>query len=276
MNRADDAHLWLAYDKAVESNDMTGAKQAADAIIRQHLPFFVKYAQETAFRQWDAPTREDYLAELLLVASERVSTYDRKLRHSGGRTASFVTYVKPYLKLARYRIEGSRSPMRIGHETVRLSAAASRFVSAELAAGRNEPSDDEIAQHLTERFGKRITSARVPKLRQLPQQIGLMLTDDSGEEYFRPEVGYMRPELEDDDPAEIVVREDEQYRAVSAVTDALAALEPTPAEMVVVRYRLMAEQPWPTDDVAAHIGVSVSEVRQMEARIRQALAQLLS
>jgi DNA-directed RNA polymerase specialized sigma subunit len=277
MTTFPDEQLWVAYDAAVKSGSRAAVLDASDAIIRRHLPFFVQYAHQTAFRQWNRETRQDYLAELLAVAAGKISTYSRTMEHDRGR-AQFVTYVKPYLKLVRYKIEGSRGPIRVGHETVRLASDARRFIATEQAAGRPDPTDEQVAEYLRERCGKPVSAERVPRLLSLPRAVGMVVSDGDGGEVPLSEaeeaVQYAVPEPTD--PAEIVAELDERMREVARVRDALAALDLDPLETAVVAGRLMAETPRSIEAIAAEWGVTEMEVKQIDALVSVKLRRLLS
>lgn len=273
---ADDA-LWVRYDAAVDAGDAAAVSAAADAIIRRHLPFFVQYAQQTAFRQWNTETREDYLAELLAVALSKVSTYSRKMEHERGQ-AQFVTYVKPYLKMVRYKVEGSRGPIRLGHETVRLAADARRFIATEMAAGRPVPSNETIAEYLRERCGKPVSPDRVPRILSLPRPVGMTVADGEGGEMplTEAEDAIQYEVVEPTDPAEIVADLDERQRTVASVRAAVEALDLDALEQAVLMGRLMAEERRSVEAIAVGFGVTEMEVEEVEADLTVRLRRLLA
>ena len=280
MTTFPDEHLWVAYDEAVAAADTERMSAAADAILRRHLPFFVQYASQTAFGQWNRETRQDYLAELLAVAASKVPTYSRKLEHRHGQ-AQFVTYVKPYLKLVRYKVEGSRGPVRLGHETVRLAGDARRFISMELAAGREYPSNEQTAEYLRERCGKPVSPERVPRLLALPYASSMTGTFSEGaqeREQVLPEVeaAVRYAALEPDDPAEIVAEQAEREWVSDRVRDAIWELGPDLVEEAVLFGRLMSETPRSVESIAVEHGITEMEVKEIEADLAVRLRQMLS
>ena len=277
MSTFPDESLWLFYDAAVASGDAAKVAQATDAIMRRHLPFFAQYAHQTAFRQWNRETREDYLAELLAVAVSKIPTYSRKTLHDG-RAAQFVTYVKPYLKMVRYKVEGSRGPVRLGHETVRLAADARRFIASEQAAGRPVPSNETVAEYLRERCGKPVSPERVPRLLSLPRPVGMVVADGDGGEMplSEAEDAVQYGVTEPTDPADIVADLDERLREVERVRDAVWELGADLLEEAVLVGRLMAEQPRSVESIAVELNVTEMEVKEVEADLRDRLRQLLS
>lgn len=277
MKTFPDESLWLRYDAAVESADPERIAEASDAILRRHLPFFVQYAQQTAFRQWNREAREDYLAELLAVAASKISTYSRTMEHARGR-AQFVTYVKPYLKLVRYKVEGSRGPIRLGHETVRLASDARRFIAEEEASGRGVPSNERVAEYLRERCGKPVSAERVPRLLSLPRPVGLTVQSDDGSEMplSEAETAVKYEVLEPTDPAEIVAEQSERDWVAGRVRDAVSALGLDPIEEAVLTGRLMAETPRSVEKIAVEFGVTEMEVKDVEAGLTVRLRQLLT
>jgi DNA-directed RNA polymerase sigma subunit (sigma70/sigma32) len=272
-----DDHLWAAYDAAVAAGDAVKIAVAADDIIRRHLPFFVQYAGQTAFRQWNAATRDDYLAELLAVAVSKLPTYSRTMEHERGR-AQFVTYVKPYLKMVRYKVEGSRGPVRLGHETVRLASDARRFIATEMAAGRPVPSNEQVADYLRERCGKPVSPERVPRLLSLPRPVGMTVPDGDGGEMTlsEAETATQYEVAEPTDPADIVADLDERLRTVERVRDAIWELGLDLVEEAVLLERLMAETPRSVESIAIEHGITEMEVKDVEADLRVRLRQLLS
>jgi hypothetical protein len=278
MSKADDGHLWKAYETAVASGDLAAVSAAGSDIVRHHMPFFIGYVNETAFRQWPYHVRRDYLADVLVVVAEKIPTYDRRARFSGGRTASFVTYVKPYLQLIRYRIEGGRTPMRLGHETMRFAMEARYFVAARLGAGFPHPSAEEVADALTLRFGKRISPDRVARLLSIPQAVDLFGYDPAaGETFVLDEVEDRVTETEVvTDPAEIVADADEREWLARRVREALDSLDLDALDWAVVELRLMAEERRTIEALAVDFGVTELEVIERERVLRRSLAQLLS
>lgn len=277
MKTFDDDHLWAAYDAAVAAADPEKVKAAANDILLRHLPFFVQYAQQSAFRQWNREVREDYLAELMAVAASKISTYSRTMEHARGR-AQFVTYVKPYLKLVRYKVEGSRGPIRLGHETVRLASDARRFIAEEEAYGRGVPSNKRVAEYLRERCGKPVSPERVPRLLSLPRPVGLTVPSTDGGEMplSEAETAVKYGVLEPTDPAEIVAEQSERDWVAGRVRDAVAALGLEPLEEAVLSGRLMAETPRSVEKIAVEFGVTEMEVKDVEADLTAKLRQLLA
>lgn len=277
MTTFPDERLWVAYDKAVAAGDAEKITYAADAIIRKHLPFFVQYAHQTAFRQWNTATREDYLAELLAVAVSKLPTYSRTMEHERGR-AQFVTYVKPYLKMVRYKVEGSRGPVRLGHETVRLASDARRFIATEMAAGRPVPSNEQVAEYLRERCGKPVSPERVPRLLSLPRPVGMTVPDGDGGEMTlsEAETATQYEVTEPTDPADIVADLDERLKTVARVRDAVWELGLDLVEEAVLLDRLMAETPRSVESIAVEHGITEMEVKEVEADLAVRLRQLLS
>jgi DNA-directed RNA polymerase sigma subunit (sigma70/sigma32) len=274
MTDAGDSELWDAYEAATAAGDQDALRLAAEDIIARHMPFFVQYAQQTAFRQWDSGTRDDYLAEILAVAYARISTYNRNGRYREGRTAKFVTYVKPYLKPLRYSVEGNTRPMRICHATVRMSAAVSRYIAAEHALGNPTPTYEEIAEHIQKLFGKSISPARVHRLLQLPRGVPFTQPSDDGDEYVNPQVSE-RADAAVDDPAEIVTEQLHREWKVKQVRDVLSKLTLTGLEQAILVGRLSAEQPASLMELAVKFGVTEMEVEETERALVLLLSQLL-
>lgn len=277
MTKHEDGHLWKQYREAVEEGNGVKANIIASDIIRLHTLFFASYARDTAFRDWDVETRKDYLAELLAIAAAKLPLYDRDAVHAEGRRASFITFVKPYLKMVRYKMEGSRRPMKIGHETVRLSAAIARFESTRAAAGLPAPTNVEVSEHLTDLFGKRVTPTRVPRLRKLPSSQTFEMPSDDGD-YVDPKTEAAMPvDLRPADPADIVTDQDERDRARAAVNAALEELgEVTELEQAIIFRRLMAETPADVEELALDFNVTEMEVVDVEFMLVKKLRNLLA
>lgn len=277
MSKTDDGALWEAYARAVQSEDKDAVSNAGSAILAWHQPFFVQYAGKTAFSQWDVETRRDYLAELMAIAAAKMPLYNRDEVHASGRTASFVTFVKPYLRMARYKMEGSRRPVRVGHETVRLSAAAARFVSHELALGKPQPTAHEIAEHLTNMFGKRVTAERVPKLLSLPHATPFETVDAGGTSYVAPETQAGMPvDLRPKDPADIVADADEQRHVSEKVRAVLDAMDLTDLETAIIVDRLMSDDPETVEAIALRFGITDMEVVDVEQGVSKKLRETLA
>jgi hypothetical protein len=264
-----DLHLWEAYDAAVAAGDADAAAELAGQIVWLHRGFFVTYANQTRMPQWNSAAVEDYLTELLMVALDKVGTYRRDMIHSSGNTAKFVTYVKPYLRLVRYRLEGDRLPVRVGHETIRLSFAARLYQSQNWDADH-----DDIAAHLSAKFGKRIGAGRIARLLSLPA------ADD--ERRFSADDDDTRPGVERsllagviNDPAELVADHLEQVATVARVREALGQLELGEVGKAVLVERLMSEEPVRVSDIAVRLGVTDMEVVETEQVLRAQLRDLL-
>lgn len=277
MSKADDKALWEFYDRAVESGDKDAISAAGSDILAWHKPFFVQYAAKSAFRQWDTETRRDYLAELMAIAAAKLPLYNRDAVHDFGRTASFITFVKPYLRMARYKVEGSRRPVRVGHETVRLSAAATQYVSKQKSAGAPDPDAKEISEHLTDLFGKRVTAERVPKLLALPYSSQFEQVDGEGHSYTPADVQAAMPlNLRPADPADIVSDEDEKRHVSSKVRETLDAMHLTDLEASIVTDRLMSDDPDTIQSIAMRFGITEMEVVDVEQVISTKLRETLA
>lgn len=277
MSKAEDKGLWEAYARAVASGDANAVSEAGSDILAWHKPFFVQYAAKSAFRQWDTETRRDYLAEIMAIAAVKLPLYNRDAVHASGRTASFITFVKPYLRMARYKVEGSRRPVRVGHETVRLSAAATQYVSKRQSAGAPQPDAKEIAEHLTDLFGKRVTAERVPKLLALPYSTQFETVDSEGQSYIPTEVQAAMPvNTRPADPADIVADEDEKRQVSGKVHAALDAMNLTDLESAIVTDRLMSDEPDTVEAIAIRFGITEMEVVDVEQLISTKLRQTLA
>lgn len=279
MKAFPDDHLWEAYDRAVASKDAEKISAAANDIMREHMPFFAYYANQTAFRHWSFSTREDYFAELLAVAVSRIPTYSRKMEHERGR-AQFVTYVKPYLKPVRYKVEGNQTPVRLGHEMIRMASEARNFISAEEKAGRGVPSYEKVAEHVCRKSGRAVSVARVVRLLSLPKNVSLHVVSDSGTSdemlYSEAEEAAQDAGVVVTDPADIVADKLEKEETVSRVREAVEVLGLDALEKAVLSFRLMAETPAAVEDLAVEFGVTEMEVKEVEADLTARLRKLLA
>lgn len=266
MSDFDDNHLWDDYAAAVASGDEAETRRLAGDIVQFHLGFFTSYAKETAFPLWDEDTRTEYLHELVAVALEKVTTYDPGYDGVGGRKPAFVTYVKPYLRLVRYRLAGHDNPNRVGHETMRMRIVTQHIYNDFIGLDGVEPSHEDIASELSRRFGKPVTAARVRGLLAPPATV-------RGDESTGEIPGSVWDTLAGDvpTPEEQVVETLAQRERVSLVREALDTLTLDDMGKAIVEDRLMAESPVSLVSLAERFGYSASAVSAMEKEIAAAL-----
>jgi hypothetical protein len=269
-NPFDDRQLWDAHAAAVTAGDTDGARALAGQIVGLHLGFFTDYARETGFPQWDTDMRDEYLHELLCVALEKVATYDQaRPGNEGRKNAAFITYVKPYLRLVRYRLAGRDEPMRVGHETMRMRFAAQRFISGHLSVHGVHPSNEQIAADLSKTFGKTVGTRRVENLLAPLKAVSgdELVGDDTARWSGMEDTGV--------DVAEQVIDAMTRAADVGRVRSALGTLGLSELEMMIVTERLMSEEPIHPSFIAVRFGLDDGDVVEAEASLRARLRDLL-
>ena len=142
-----DAVLWDAFWAARREGDEARQRLIGGAILETHKGFLIQYARGTAFPSWSKATVQDYQAELVLVALEKMHLYDRS-------KASFPTYIKRHLLEVKWKVHIASQLITVGVETARLRTAADGFISEFKLANGTDPSLVEVAAFLTEKFSK--------------------------------------------------------------------------------------------------------------------------
>jgi DNA-directed RNA polymerase specialized sigma subunit len=264
----DDGALWVAYDTATDEEQK---RDLARRIVELHLPFLRWYVEKTAFPYWPAHVREEYLAELVIVALTRVPSYNRLRLGHGGKVAKFVTFLKPYLQGVRWDISAREAPLRVGRETRRMRADAQRFMWEESQAGR-EPTWEAIAEAVSLAHGKPVSVERIQRIVNPPTVV-------SGDEPVgenkdqRWDIEAMASESAED----VVVAEESMELLTDAVRSAVADLATTPLERVLVMQRLMAGsgRRWSLREVSEKCGVTPAEVSRVERELTAKLRDRL-
>lgn len=265
----DDGALWVAYETA--GDDVTRA-ELAKRIVETHLPFLRYYAAQHAFPYWPEHVRDEYLAELVIVAMQRVPLYNRLRLGEAGRTAKFVTFLKPYLQGVRWDISAREAPLRVGRENRRMRADAQRFMREREQVGE-EASWEEVADAVSAAHGKPVSVERIRRIVEQPMVVsGDARLDDDGQSLWDVE-SPVSTSAED----EFVAR-DAMETLTADVREAVALVAVTPLERRIVFGRLMAS----TSERASHreiadrCGVPVSHVvraeRDLVERLRGALS----
>lgn len=285
----DDSELWAAYHDAVERGKDAHAKRIAGDIVEFHLGFIRMYAKQTAFPQWGPDEHDDYLQELVLAALAKVPHYDLRVTGRNGKRAQFVTYLRHSLQAVRWKVEVDRQLIKQSVETRRLKAALEQWFDEESALRDVPPSDEEIADYLTNLMGKQkhpIGPAQVRRLRAQP--VITRPDEDMPSSQDRVGTGWDSINVGDPSPEDLVVAADEEKLLSARVADALQAAGLTDLEKVLVAERLMAPPksvldgevvspgPRPYRDIATRFSTTVAEVRAVEEGLILRLRDLLS
>jgi hypothetical protein len=266
-----DAPLWVAYQTA---SSAAARRELARRIVECHLGFLRLYAREHAFPYWSNELREEFLAELVIEAMRRVPTYDRlRVSAATGRTASFLTYLRPYLQETRWKMAGREASVPCGKETIRMRAAGQRFIREQLQQGLAHPSWEEVAEAIGRAHAKRLTPARAEALCR-PQTVTRPDQASAGDDLtsagWDATLGATVASAEDE--ALAAIEHDDRREAVAV---ALAAVVRTDLEADIVSQRLASEAPMTLKELASLHGVSPAYVRTVEddlrARLRTAL-----
>lgn len=265
----DDGALWVAYDTSTDDDQR---RDLAKRIVEMHLPFLRWYVEKTAFPYWPAHVREEYLAELVIVALSRVPTYNRLRLGHGGKVAKFVTFLKPYLQGVRWDISAREAPIRVGRETRRMRADAQRFIREESQAGK-EPSWEEIAEAVSRAHGKQVSADRIRRIVNPPSVVSGDETVGDNQD-ARWDVETVPAESAED----AFIAREELDGLTESVRNAIADLATTPLERVIVMQRLMAEpgSKWSHREVSEKCSVSMAEAARVERDLAAKLRDRLS
>ena len=234
-----DTHLWERYDAAAAAGDEKGKRAAGAAIVENHKGFFLKYANETAFPQWDRDTRTEYFHELLCLALEKVEIYDRERLSTNGRTSSFINFVKPALKSVRWKVATEQDLIKHGVETRRLKADLERWNAAQLSERGVYPTTTEMAEFLTELHGKRQKPIREGQVRRLLDQPKVTWADAPNSAEDDGDGWELLASVNAETPEEEFIAANEEATRTNAVYEALAAVGLTDLEKCLVAERLM-------------------------------------
>lgn len=269
MNARRDAHLWVAY--ATAPND-AARKELATQIISCHLGFIRQYANATAFPQWNADLRDEYMHELVAEAMKRIPAYDRRRINSEGRTASYLTYMKPYLLEVRWRLAGREAPIPVGKETVRMRAFGQRFISEALRDGHPHPTWEKVAAAIGEAHGKSVSPERAELLcRPAP----VLRPDANTSDSDSPAAWSALPVLSDS-AEDVAVSSETQHRVTEAVSEAVRTHATTPTRQALVERRLSAAKPVAMKALAAELNIPLAVLKAEEAELLEALRAALS
>lgn len=269
MTARRDAHLWVAY--ATASSD-AARKALATQIISCHLGFIRQYATATAFPQWNSDLRDEYMHELVAEAMRRIPAYDRRRMNSEGRTASYLTYMKPYLLEVRWRLAGREAPIPVGKETVRMRAFGQRFIAEALRDGRPHPSWQEVAIAIGEAHGKTVSPDRAEIL---CKPAAVIRPDAIAGDTDSPAAWAALPVLTES-AEDVAVRSEMQQRITAAVSEAVQAHATTPLRQALVDRRLSAVRPVALKTLAAELAVPLATLKAEETALMEELRVALS
>ena len=220
----------------------------------------------TAFPQWDQSLRAEYMQELIIEALRRIPAYDRRRMNADGQTASFLTYVKPYLLEVRWRLAGRESPIPVGKETIRMRAFGQRFISDQVKTGGAVPSWHEVAEAIGKAHGKSVSPERAEAL---CQPVAVIRPDKETNDSSGPQWSELR--VTAPSPEDELLDMWEQAETDAAVRDALSRHATTDLQRMIVERRLTAESPASLKQLAADAGISIAKVKAEETALRDAL-----
>jgi DNA-directed RNA polymerase specialized sigma subunit len=265
----DDGALWVAYETA---GDEATRSALAQRIVETHLPFLRYYAAQTAFPYWPDHVREEYVAELVIVAMQRVPTYNRLRLGESGKVAKFVTYLKPYLQGVRWDISAREAPLRVGRENRRMRADAQRFIREREQIG-GDVSWEEIAEAVSVAHGKPVSVDRIRRIVEQPTVVsGDAHVDEDGHTLWEVETPAGRS------PEDVVVEGASLDELTREVREAIAEIASTPLERRIVFSRLMATSSDRVShrEIAERCHVSVAQVVRVERDLAERLREALS
>jgi RNA polymerase sigma-32 factor len=230
-------HLWRAGDK------VAGAK-----LVTACLPFVMSIALE--YRRWGIPV-EDIVQQGNLGLLRAASKFDP------ARECRLATYAAYWIR-AEIRDYVVRA-----YRVVRLGTTKAERRA--LRAYRRTRESDPTALAAVSGMTPERAAMLLPLLASRETSLDAR-TDDFGAMVDRLAIGSPSPE----DDASSHERQD---RARDAVTEALRDL--TEREQLIVRERLMTDEPRTLQELGTRLGVSKERVRQLEERARGKLRALL-
>lgn len=280
-----DSLIWEAYFEADDSGDEERRRRLSGAILECHKGFFINFCRDSAFPGWTRQTVEDYRASVLETALSLVPTYDP----STG--ASFITYVKPYLKDIRWRVHISQASMTVGVETARMRAALDELRDQHERDGLAEPTLEEAAAWLSARFAKRrkpVGTAQAQRLMSPPvfDHLDAPVSDGTGDSSGG---GTGWDLLEGSvSPEDMLVADEETSDVQVAVRSALSDLgdlddldrtiiveRMMAAPRQVVGNEIIAPGPATVHAIGRRLGYTSEQVADREIALRHRLAELL-
>lgn len=285
MTKRPDAHLWEAYDKAIEANEDAVAAKIAASIVEFHGGFIYKYAVDTAFPQWTKDQVKEYYHELIVIAMEKLPSYDRDRVSTNGLTSSFINYLKPHLKAARWKTATEQDLIKHGVETRRLKADLERYLEQQQQMDHS-PSVEEMAEYLTTLHGKHAKPIREGQVRRLLDQPKVMWADAAVTEEEGASHWDIIPAIEESVETQ-VIQSDETEERSKAVLEALTAAGLSDIERCIVAERLMMAprrivdgviiSPGPTTLTALgdRFGLKPEAVRRCEQQLVERLRGLI-
>jgi RNA polymerase sigma-32 factor len=236
-------------ERALARRWQAGEAGAGDRLIRASLPFVIAIALE--YRQWGTPI-EDLIQQGNLGLLKAAKKFDPE------RDCRLVTYAVYWIRaeIRDYVVRAYRV-VRIG--TTKGERRAMR-------AYRRTREDD--AAKLAEASGLPIEQVArlLPMLRARDASLDVSYDGES------PAVDRLADDA--DGPEEEVGRADLQSRARIAVADAIAQLPER--EQLIVRERLLVDEPCTLEALGARLGISKERVRQLEERAKLRLQRDLA
>ena len=256
----EDAHLWEALAQARKVSDDSEVRRLRAEIVWTHHGFIVDYARRHAFRSWDPELVDEYIHELVEVALGRVETFQPE------RGIKFVTYIKPFFMPQRFKIQGDRAAIRVGHETARLAQMIHRHLTEQESLGLR-PSLEEITEHVRSHYRSTIGPERVRRIVEAPRIIS---GDQAGEDGALWDHAPASEGAEGEWFAQ-VDREDTTYAVVSA----LSSMNLDPLNLAIVREVFMAAEPITTAELAERFEVTTAHVVAQKEHLAARLRDLL-
>ena len=285
MTERPDAHLWEAYEKATREGDDNTARQMAASIVEFHGGFIYKYAVDNAFPQWTREQIREYYHELVIIALEKLPGYDRHRVSDNGLTSSFVNYIKPHLKAARWKTATEQDLIKHGVETRRLKADLEKWLEQEQACGHH-PSVEEMAAYLTNLHGKHSKPIREGQVRRLLDQPRVLWADATVTEEEGTSHWDLLPAIEESVETQVIQAEETEHRS-NAVIAALREAGLSDLERCIVAERLMMAprrivdgvviSPGPTTltSLGERFGMKPEAVRKCEQQLVERLRSII-
>ncbi len=225
-----DDHLWEAFNRAKVEKDEAALVKARAAIVEHHLSFFKQYVSRTAPASWDADTRLEYLHEIVIIALQKVDTFDPSY------DAKFVTYVRKSLRMERNKHQARQSTIWKGNESTRIEAQI-KYLKDRALLTQLPLTLEQIQEEVSKSHGKTITKSRLMGIMNQPRVVSTETAiEDSDDDMTLGEILTYK----DDDMQDTVAEREHTEMIKKRVREAIAKINPTTNELVVIERVLMA------------------------------------